>query len=578
MIRLKHFLLGALALPFACACAWAETTEEKPVVNSPINAELFYQLLVGEISAREGDVPTAYVLMLDAARKSKSEVLFERAVELALRARSGESALQGIQAWLQAYPGSAQANRYQLQVLIGLNRISETVEPIQRELAALAPGERLSAITLLPRYFAQVPDKKAAAKIVEQALAKQLSTVQFGPAAWSSVGRLLLLAGDKVGALDAVRKGQALNVQADDPLYLALDLLDHATPEVDAVVRKYLANKPAVAVRMAYVRKLVQLQRYGDALAQAELVTAEQKQSAEAWLVRGSLEFQVRRFGAAETSLTHFLGLPSPIPANPDAPEMDPGHVQAYFLLSQIAEHNLKYAQAMSYLDRISGAQYIARVQTRRANVLAREGKLEEGRALIRAIPETRAEDAREKVNAEAQLLREAKAYKAAHTLLSVAITNFPGDLDFLYDKAMIAERLGRFDEMESLLRKVIASKPDYYHAYNALGYSLADRNVDLPQARKLIGKALEFAPNDPFILDSMAWLEFRSSNNDEAIRLLQSAYQARPDAEIAAHLGEVLWASGQAGPARAIWDEGKKLNPDNETLLETIRRVSGKK
>jgi Flp pilus assembly protein TadD len=139
----------------------------------------------------------------------------------------------------------------------------------------------------------------------------------------------------------------------------------------------------------------------------------------------------------------------------------------------------------------------------------------------------------------------------------------------------MAAEKLDRVDEMETLLRQVIAAKPDFHHAYNALGYSLADRRLRLDEARKLIQKALEFAPNDPFILDSLGWVEFRSGNLTQSLQILQGAYQNRPDAEIAAHLGEVLWAMKQPKEARAVWEDGLAQNPTNDTLLETIKRLS---
>ena len=142
------------------------------------------------------------------------------------------------------------------------------------------------------------------------------------------------------------------------------------------------------------------------------------------------------------------------------------------------------------------------------------------------------------------------------------------------YDLAMAAEKLDKIDEMELLLRQVIVEKPDYHHAYNALGYSLADRKLRLPEARALVKKALEFAPNDPFILDSLGWVEFRSGNLNEALHILQGAFESRQDAEIAAHLGEVLWSLGQQDQARAIWKNGLRQGPDNETLLETIKRL----
>jgi tetratricopeptide (TPR) repeat protein len=138
----------------------------------------------------------------------------------------------------------------------------------------------------------------------------------------------------------------------------------------------------------------------------------------------------------------------------------------------------------------------------------------------------------------------------------------------------MLAEKLGDLDDMERLLRRVIAAKPDYHHAYNALGYSFADRNVRLQEGKQLIQKALEYAPGDPFISDSLGWVEFRLGNQAEALRILDTAYKARPDPEIAAHLGEVLWTMGQRERAQAVWKEGLLLNAENETLQETLKRL----
>jgi Flp pilus assembly protein TadD len=199
---------------------------------------------------------------------------------------------------------------------------------------------------------------------------------------------------------------------------------------------------------------------------------------------------------------------------------------------------------------------------------------MSEARELLRGTPELQPGDARAKLNAEVQLLRDYKLFAQAYALLAQALQRDPKDADLAYDQAMVAEKLGKNEEMEQLLRQVIAAKPDYHHAYNALGYGLADRGTNLPEARQLITKALEFAPNDPFIIDSLGWVEFRSGNLGEAQRLLKGAYQSRPDAEIAAHLGEVLWAMGRKTEAQAVWQEGMVLNADNETLLETMKRL----
>ncbi len=576
--RLLTLALSGLLTALLCGGTWAAPAEESEEIrNSDLNGEMFYELLRGELSAQDGDASTAYALMLDAARKTGSERVYERAVDIALQARSGESALMAAQAWAKAYPASPDANRYLLQILIGLNKIADAADPIKRDMAAMGVKEKQAMISQLPRYFARATDKKLAATVLEQALVGELGNPVLGPAAWSAVGSLRFLAGDLEGATDATRRGAALNPRAEEPILLALGLMDAKASSAEVVVLKYLSGKPSPEIRMAYSRKLLDTQRYPDAYAQMLLLTAERPDIANAWLIRGSLEFQDKKFAAAETSLKTFLKLDAPATDTAESPDTDRGAVQAYLLLAQIAEQNQKFDEAQDWLKKIDSPQDALRVQVRRAMILARQGKLEEGRALIRSTPEQQPEDARAKLSAEAQLLRDNKQYAQAYQLLGEAVQRFPQDVDLVYDEAMVAEKLDKIDDMEQLLRKVIAAKPDYHHAYNALGYSLADRNMRLPEARQLITKALEYAPNDPYIVDSMGWLEFRSGNPTEALRLLQGAYAARPDAEIAAHMGEVLWAMGEQAKARAIWNEGKALNPDNETLLDTIQRLTAK-
>jgi tetratricopeptide (TPR) repeat protein len=201
---------------------------------------------------------------------------------------------------------------------------------------------------------------------------------------------------------------------------------------------------------------------------------------------------------------------------------------------------------------------------------------MEQARALIRATPEAQADDARAKLSAEVQLLSDYKLYAQAYALLQDALPRFSKDPGLAYDQAMLAEKLNRPADMERLLRKVIADFPEYHHAYNALGYLLADRNQRLPEARALVTKALEFAPDDPFLVDSLAWVEFRSGNLAEARRLLEKAYGARPDPEIAAHLGEVLWASGLKEEATRLWRTAQQNDKTNTTLQETIHRLRG--
>ena len=587
MPRIPHFVtVCALVL-----ASWAQAQQADPAAAPPpppppssrLTAELFYQLLLSELSLQNDDIGSAYGLMLGAARRAPEAQLFQRAIEIALRGRDANAALTAAKAWQQALPESPEADRYLLQLLVGLNRLGDTLAPTQRLLARADERERGATIVFVSRFFTRASDKPAAADLLEKALAKDLARPDTGPVAWSMVGNLRLLAGAKDAALAAARKGAGLNPLSDDVALLSVNLLDADFETAQALLAPYLAAKPMPEIHMGYIRKLIELQRYPQALAQVEALSRSQPDYPEAWLVRGSIEFQNQALAGAEQSLKRYLALlPAPAPASAEE-ETDAealltprGAVQAYLLLAQIAQKNRDLAQAMDYLARINSPQDAAKVQLRRAMVLAQQGRMDEARALVRQLPEKDADDARNKITLELQLLRDNQQEQAAYALLAQALQKFPGDAELSYELAISAEKLGRPDEMEQVLRSLILAKPDFHAAYNALGYSLADRNQRLPEARALVQKALQFAPDDPFIIDSLAWVEFRSGNLAESLALLQKAFSARPDAEIAAHLGEVLWTMNQRDQASAAWQEGLQLNRDNETLKSTILRLRG--
>jgi Flp pilus assembly protein TadD len=209
--------------------------------------------------------------------------------------------------------------------------------------------------------------------------------------------------------------------------------------------------------------------------------------------------------------------------------------------------------------------------------LLAQQGRKSDGLKLLEQVRVVTPQDARLKALAISQWLREDKQINAALTIIEQALAKFPADTDLQSELAMLCEKLGRFDQMESLLRGIMKVKPTDAHAFNALGYSLADRKIRLDEARQLILKAVQLAPRDPFIQDSLGWLEYRVGNTAEAIRILEAAYKARPDAEIAAHLGEVYWQSGQLDKAGTIWREGLMLKSDNDTLLDTLKQFKFK-
>ncbi len=556
--------------PAASAAAAAAPAASAPK-PSALSAELFYQLLVGELAARGTDPGAGFSLMLDAARKTNDPALYQRAVQIALEARAGESALQAARAWRQAQPASRDANRFVLQLLLALNRIAESAEVLKAQIQLTPPAEREAAISLVPRLYARASDKRLAASVTEQALADALSRPETASSAWTAIGRMRLAAGDAASALDAATRAQAAEPATEGPVLLALDLMAANQPAAEALVRRYMGGAPLPELRMAYARVLMDIQRYPDARLQLMALTASRPDMAEAWLLQGLLQSQESQFTEAEASLKRYLSL---APTAGEAADRSRGLAQAHLALAQIAEKRGELAQANAWLDKIRNPQDLVATQNRRASILARQGRMDEARALIRALPERQPGDARTKLLAETQLLREHKQYQAAFDLLEEAAKRQPPDPELMYEQATVADKLARYDDLERLLRRAIALKPDFHHAYNALGYSMAERNVNLPEAKALILKALESAPGDPFITDSLGWVEFRMGNKAEAARLLEQAYRGRPDAEIAAHLGEVLWSMGQRDRARAIWKEGLLLNRENETLQETLKRL----
>jgi tetratricopeptide (TPR) repeat protein len=591
--RLTPLFASVLALCVSLAHAQPRPTPRTPAApsntgtsesinNSTLDAELFYQLLIGElnaISSLGGSPGTAYSVMLDAARKTNDAALYGRAVQMAIQGRAGEPALQAARAWKQAHPKSREANMQVLQVLLALNRAPETVEPLRTQISLTAAAERNALIAQVPRLYARVSDKKAAASLVEQALSEVLVQSDTSATAWTAVGRLRLAATDAPGALEAAKLAQAADTTAMAPALLALEIMDPKQPAAEEIVQRYLESKDAlVEVRMGYARALLDSQRYPEASQQVQRVTQDQPDFPEAWLILGTLELQDNQIDKADASLKRYIDL-STQQRNSDDKQRN--LTQAYLSLAQIAEKRKNFSLAESWLGKIDSPQALVSTQNRRASILAKQGKLTEARELVRKLPERNngtgvegTADKRVKLLSEVQLLRENKQYATAYELLEQAAKTDEQDHELLYNLAGLAEKMGRYSEMERLLRQLIAIKPDYYAAYNFLGYSLADRNLRLPEAKQLIQKALEFMPGDPYITDSLGWVEFRMGNRAEAIRLLEQAYKARPDAEIAAHLGEVYWVNGERDKARQMWKEGMLLNNENETLLETLKRL----
>ncbi|WP_296541473.1 tetratricopeptide repeat protein [Rhodoferax sp.] len=572
----QHF---RLLLPLLLACsasvqAQTAAAPGTPAHSSALDSALFYQLLLGELNAQAQEPAAAFSLLLDAARQTGDEALFRRAVQIALRARSGDSALQAAKAWQEALPASLDASRYVLQILLNLNRLAETQEPLKRLLALTPQTERVDTIWAIPPLYERASDKQLAVSVVQKALASRMSDPALGATAWATLGRMWVAAGDTSKALHAAEKGQTFLVHQDHPAWLALTLMRANVDKAEYLVKNHLANTPSTDFRMAYVQTLLLAMRNAEANAELRNINQQQPDYAPAWLMQGAIHLQMRQWDTAESHFLHYLELmnaPAQTRADAQAPR---GLSQAYLSLAQIAVQRKDLPQAQDWLQRVNHPDDLLAAQLKRASLMARQGMIEEALALIDSLPEKSHTDIQLKRSTAVEILRDQKQFARARRLLEAALADKPSDTDILYDLAMLAEKMGDIAEMERLLRQLITAKPDDAQAYNALGYALADRNLRLPEARQLIEKALALAPGDPFILDSLAWVAFRMGQNQEALDLLRSAYSQRPDTEIAAHLGEVLWVSGQHDEALQIWREGHQANPDNETMTETLQRL----
>lgn len=566
--------------------AWAQESAPlhgaPPEVTAPspsdkvaaLNAELFYDLLVGEMAAAHGDATNGVALMMEAARQSHSPQLYQRAAEMALQSRSGTRALMVANEWQQNFPQSREANRYQLQILLMLNRVSESQDALRREVNWTPPEAKSATYLAIAQLYSRVTDKPLAAAVVEQALQADVHNAQVAAAAWATIGHMRLAANQKDLALQALAHAHAQGPRDGATALLALELMEAGHPEAEAMAQNYLQHAPAPTIQLAYARVLLAQNRSEDAQKQLTPLLKANPDMADAWMTQASLYAQQTEWKKAQKALQRLEELLLQIPA---PAQRDYALGQAYMLGGRIAMQQHDYAQALVFFDKIPNGAEALNVQSLKAAALAKQGKLAHGRAVIRAVPASGAEQNLQKRQAEVALLRDNDAPQEAYLLQRTLYEQLPDDANIAYETAILAERAGKIEAMEKILRDVIAQHPDYHHAFNALGYSYADRGIRLTEAKALIETALRQAPNDPFITDSLAWVEFRMGNAAKALELLEAVYAQRKDVEIATHLGEVLWSTGNKERARSIWRQALELDADSTLLRDTLQRLQVK-
>lgn len=521
---------------------------------------MLQEFLLAEIAARRGRLTEAGELYLDLARATRDPRIARRATEVALHGRHVETALAAARVWVESDPDSAAARQAMIGLLAAAGRFEELKVALPAYLAA-EPKELPVNLLRLNRLFARGGDRKAVRELVDQVTTPYLDL----PEAHFARAQAAFEARDLPGARASLK--QALELRPDwelAALFRAQITPNHAEA-MKALGEFVAANPGAREARLAYARALVSDRRYEEARHEFRALL---EQSANDPARSGDIVFAVAmlslQLGDTQEAEKHLRKLVETSHAEAD---------RARFFLGQIAEEGRRWDEALQWYGGVGRGEHYLSARLRAASVLAKQGRLDAARESLHA---TESVTVRERVQltiGEAQLLREAGRIADAHAVLVAALEKQPDEPELLYEAALLAERLGRVDELESHLRRLIELRPDHAHAYNALGFSLADRNLRLSEARALIDRALELAPDDPFILDSKGWVLFRQGETQAALETLQRAYASRPDPEIAAHLGEVLWTLGRKDEARQTWEKARLEHPGNEALAETIKR-----
>lgn len=542
---------------------------KRPVASNPKSAseqlidqsgQQVFQVLVAEMALQLGDTNLATKAYSDLSLRTRDPRVLERTVEIAGYARRFDIALEAAKLWLDVEPDSVRAQQMLTSMLIMSNRMDELAPTLIRmlEMDRAALGANLLGLN---RMFARNEDRVAVFNLIEK-----VCRPFFGvPEAHYAVA---------IAASSA-----AMHERAQAEVNRALELRPEW--EMAALLQAQIAARTSAAQAIAYLQAFVDRNPMArDAHLQLARALVGEKRYDEArqhfnQLLKGFpdnpdvvypvalLALQQNDLAVAETQFNHLLTL--------DIPDKS----IAYYYLAQIAEEKGKLDEALGLYAKVESGDQMVQARMRSAQILAGQGKLDEARKLLSEASTGSEEQSIQFAIAEAALLRKAKQPQAAFDLLDARLETQPDNAELLYETALLAERLDQLEIMERRLRRVIELQPEHGQAYNALGYSFADRGIRLPEARELIDKALALMPNDTFILDSLGWVQYRQGDLAGALATLERAYGMRDDPEIGAHLGEVLWAIGRKDDAQKLLRAAQKKHPDNEPLADAVKKFA---
>ncbi len=531
---------------------------ESSLPNRSLDEDLLYKFLLAEIAAQRGNAQLAAQAYLDLAKSTRDPRVARRATEVALQAKLNDVALDAARIWLATEKDSAAA-RQTLATLLVNARDLRAAKPLLAEILAAEKKNVGAAFMQLQGVLGRHPDKTAVYELVRdlaRSYAKQ-------PEAQFALAQAAQAAGRTDASLTAIREALRLRPEWEQAALLQAQLLSRESRDKSLAYLKdfIVLNPQAQEVRLNYARGLIAEKRYPEAREQFEGLLASNTDNADLAFTVALLSVQMNDLDAADRQLRKVLDL--------GYKDMD----VVRFQLGQVNEELKREEEAARWYRAVEGGEQYAAAHSRYALMLSRQNRIGEARDYLRGLEPRDDAQRVQLLQAEAHMLREVKQYQASYDVLRRALDERPDQPDLLYDIALAAEKIDRLDVVENNLRRLVTLKPEHAQAWNALGYTLADRTDRLTEARDYIQKALELAPDDPFILDSMGWVHYRLGNRKEGIDYLRRAFQQRQDPEIAAHLGEVLWVEGKREEAQRIWDESLRNHPGSEELQKVIRK-----
>jgi tetratricopeptide (TPR) repeat protein len=558
-------LVAAVALSLAlggASTAFAEAPKTKPA-NAPsittANAEFVYKYLLGEIALQRGDASLASQLFLDLTKKTQDSRMAERAARAAAYANQPALALQAATLWAELDPSSTEAQQAASQLLVASGNLKQAKPHIQKLLAK--EETRSNGFLYLNSLLSNQKDKAEVLTALQEFAAPypKLPEAHFAVAQAAIMADKLEIAKTELSTADKLRPGWEAGAQLQGQL-LYLESPDKAIK----FYQTFLAQYPkANDVRMSYAKLLVNQKRHEEAKPEFVKLVESAKGSPEISAVVGLLSLESKDFTGADKYFQQAIA----------SGFKDPD--QLYVYLGRSAEQQKDDAKALTWYDKISPSEHYFDGRLLSAGVIARTKNADAAIKMLDEVEDLTPEQQIMVLQTEASLLSQAKRNPESYTLLDNAVKTFPTSTDLIYDYAMAAERVGKLDVMEAELRKVIKMKPESAVAYNALGYSFADRNIKLVEAKNLIETALKLSPNDHYMLDSLGWVHYRLGNLALAAENLRKAYEIQADPEIAAHLGEVLWKQGQHEEAKKLWASALKDFPENDVLMATAKKFN---